>query len=70
MQRQPWDVLILDITMPGRSGFDILSDVRHVQPKLPILVLSVHPEEQYAKRAIKAGAQRLSKEGLGAGGVD
>ena len=57
VHHQPWDVLILDITMPGRSGFDILSDVKQMQPKLPILVLSVHPEEQYAKRAIKAGAR-------------
>jgi two-component system, NarL family, invasion response regulator UvrY len=57
VHHQPWDVLILDITMPGRSGFDILSDVKQLQPKLPILVLSVHPEEQYAKRAIKAGAR-------------
>jgi DNA-binding NarL/FixJ family response regulator len=63
VHRQPWDVLILDIKMPGRSGFDILSDVRQVQPKLPILMLSVHPEEQYAKRAIKAGARGyLQKE--------
>jgi two-component system invasion response regulator UvrY len=62
VHRQPWDVLILDITMPGRSGFDILSDVRQVQPKLPILVLSVHPEEQYAKRAIKAGARGYLKK--------
>jgi two-component system, NarL family, invasion response regulator UvrY len=63
VHRQPWDVLILDITMPGRSGFDILSDVRQVQPRLPILVLSVHPEDQYAKRAIKAGASGyLQKE--------
>ena len=62
VHRQPWDVLILDITMPGRSGFDILSDVRQVQPRLPILVLSVHPEEQYAKRAIKAGASGYLKK--------
>lgn len=57
VHRHTWDVLILDITMPGRSGFDILSDVKHVQPKLPVLVLSMHPEEQYARRALKAGAR-------------
>jgi two-component system invasion response regulator UvrY len=62
VHRQPWDVLILDITMPGRSGFDILSDVRQVQPKLPILVLSMHPEEQYGKRALKAGARGYLKK--------
>jgi two-component system invasion response regulator UvrY len=52
-----WDLMILDITMPGRSGFDILGDVKLAQPKLPVLILSVHPEDQYAKRAIKAGAR-------------
>ena len=57
VQRHPWEVLILDITMPGRSGLDILSDLKLVQPKLPILVLSAHPEDQYAKRVLKAGAQ-------------
>jgi two-component system, NarL family, invasion response regulator UvrY len=57
VQRHPWDVLILDITMPGRSGLDILGDLKMVQPKLPILVLSAHPEDQYAKRVLKAGAQ-------------
>jgi DNA-binding NarL/FixJ family response regulator len=54
---RPWDLLILDITMPGRSGFDILGDVKLAQPELPVLILSVHPEDQYAKRAIKAGAR-------------
>jgi two-component system invasion response regulator UvrY len=53
----PWDLLILDINMPGRSGADILSDVQLAQPKLPILVLSVHPEDQYAKRVLRAGAR-------------
>jgi len=62
VRHQPWDVLILDITMPGRSGFDILSDVRQAQPKLPILVLSMHPEEQYAKRALRAGAHGYLKK--------
>jgi two-component system invasion response regulator UvrY len=62
VHHHPWDVLILDITMPGRSGFDVLKDVRLAQPKLPILVLSVHPEEQYAKRALKAGARGYLKK--------
>jgi DNA-binding NarL/FixJ family response regulator len=51
-----WDVLILDITMPGRSGLDLLKDLKQQQPKLPVLVLSMHPEEQLAVRALKAGA--------------
>ena len=62
VRRQPWDVLILDINMPGRSGFDILADLKMSQPKLPILVLSVHPEEQYARRVIKAGARGYLKK--------
>ena len=48
--------------MPGRSGLDILSDLKLVQPKLPILVLSAHPEDQYAKRVLKAGAQGYLKK--------
>jgi two-component system, NarL family, invasion response regulator UvrY len=62
VERQPWDVLILDITMPGRSGLDILSDLKLLQPKLPVLVLSAHPEDQYAKRVLKAGAQGYLKK--------
>src|SRR5258708_35814416 len=50
VQRHPWDLLILDITMPGRSGYDILGDLKQMQPNLPILVLSMHPEAEYAKR--------------------
>ena len=62
VQSGPWDVLILDISMPGRSGLDILSDLKLVQPKLPILVLSAHSEDQYAKRVLKAGAQGYLKK--------
>ncbi len=51
-----WDVLVLDISMPKRSGLDILQEVKHSKPTLPVLMLSVHPEEQYAIRVLKAGA--------------
>jgi len=51
-----WDLMITDISMPGRSGLDILEQVRIHHPKLPILILSVHPEDQYAIRVLKAGA--------------
>ena len=58
-----WDVLVLDITMPGRSGFDILKELKHQQPDLPVLVLSIHAEEQFAVRVLKAGASGyLTKE--------
>jgi DNA-binding NarL/FixJ family response regulator len=56
-------VLVLDITMPGRSGFDILKELKHEQPNLPVLVLSIHAEEQLAVRMLKAGASGyLTKE--------
>jgi two-component system invasion response regulator UvrY len=55
--------LILDITMPGKSGLDILKDIKSQRPELPILILSMYPEEQYALRVLKAGASGyLSKE--------
>lgn len=58
-----WDVLVLDITMPDRSGFDILKDLKYEQPDLPVLVLSIHAEEQFAVRVLKAGASGyLTKE--------
>lgn len=56
VQKQDWDVVILDVTMPDRSGLDILKDLKAIRPKLPILVLSMHPESQLGKRALKTGA--------------
>lgn len=56
VQNGYWDLLILDITMPGRSGLDVLKDLRAIRPKLPVLVLSVHPEDQYGRRVLRAGA--------------
>jgi two-component system invasion response regulator UvrY len=58
-----WDVLVLDITMADRSGFDILKELKHEQPDLPVLVLSIHDEEQLGVRVLKAGASgHLTKE--------
>jgi two-component system, NarL family, invasion response regulator UvrY len=56
IQEADWDLAILDITMPGRSGLDALRDLKAARPKLPVLVLSMHPEDQYAKRILRAGA--------------
>jgi len=56
VQSEPWDLVILDITMPGRSGLDVLRDLKKLRPELPVLILSMHPEDQYAKRVLKAGA--------------
>ena len=58
-----YDVVLLDISMPGRSGLDILKELKDERPGLPVLILSIHPEEQYALRAFKAGASGyLTKE--------
>ncbi len=51
-----WDVVICDISMPGRSGIEALQQVKEIQPKLPVLIMSMHPEDQYALRVLKAGA--------------
>jgi two-component system, NarL family, invasion response regulator UvrY len=53
---QKWDLVILDISMPGRSGLDVLADLKREQSTLPVLVLSMHPEDQFARRVLKAGA--------------
>jgi two-component system invasion response regulator UvrY len=55
-RKQRWDVVVLDITMPGRGGLDVLKELRHERPKLPVLILSASPEDQYAVRVLKAGA--------------
>ena len=56
VQNSEWDLVILDVTMPGRSGVDVLADLKKARPKLPVLVLSMHPEGQYGKRVLRAGA--------------
>lgn len=58
-----WDVLVLDISLPGRSGLDLIPDLRARRPGLPVVVLSMHGEEAFAVRALKAGASAyLTKE--------
>jgi two-component system invasion response regulator UvrY len=51
-----WDVAVLDLSLGSRSGFDVLRELKQIRPKLPVLILSIHSEEQYARRAFKAGA--------------
>jgi two-component system invasion response regulator UvrY len=51
-----WDAVVLDIGLPGRGGLDVLKDIKHERPRLPVLILSMHAEDQYAVRAIRAGA--------------
>ena len=54
--KENFDFVILDISMPGQSGLLTLKDIKNRKPKLPVLMLSIHPEEQYALRALKDGA--------------
>lgn len=62
--KDKFDVILLDITLPGRNGLDILKQLKNENPDTHVLILSVYPEEQYAVRAIKAGAAGyLSKAG-------
>ncbi|RPI50405.1 MAG: DNA-binding response regulator, partial [Chloroflexi bacterium] len=56
VRAETWDVVVLDISMPDRSGLDILKQIRSERPKLPVLVLSMYSEDQYAIRVLKAGA--------------
>jgi len=63
VSRGQWDVLILDIKMPGASGMDLLAEVKRLRPELPVLVLSMYSEQQFGKQALRAGAAGyLSKE--------
>jgi DNA-binding NarL/FixJ family response regulator len=56
VRKQQWDLVTLDLSMPGRSGLDVIRELKFLRPKLPILVLTMHPEDQYGKRVLKAGA--------------
>ncbi|MES2877701.1 MAG: response regulator transcription factor [Pseudomonadota bacterium] len=64
VRQRDWDLVVLDLSMPGRNGLELIKLIKSERPKLPILIFSMHPEEQYAVRAIRAGASGyLSKEG-------
>jgi two-component system, NarL family, invasion response regulator UvrY len=54
--KQDWDIVVLDITMPGRSGLEVLRELKQLRPKLPVLILSMHSEDQFGMRVLKAGA--------------
>ena len=63
--KRPWDLIVLDISMPGRSGIDILRDLKAARPATPILVQSMHAEDHFAMRVLKGGAAGyLTKEGV------
>lgn len=63
VKEQHWDLVFLDIRLPGRSGVEVLKQIRQIAPRLPVLILSTYPESQYAVRLIRAGAAGyLSKD--------
>ena len=63
VRARSWDTVVLDLSMPGRNGLELIKLIKAERPRLPILIFSMHPEEQYAVRAIRAGASGyLSKE--------
>jgi DNA-binding NarL/FixJ family response regulator len=63
--KREWDVAILDISMPGRDGLDVLKELKQLRPKLPVLILSMHSEDQFGVRVLKAGAAGyLTKENV------
>ena len=65
VSKQEWNLVICDMNMPGRSGLDALSQIKQLAPQLPVLIMSVYPEDQYAVRVIRAGAAGyLSKDSL------
>jgi two-component system invasion response regulator UvrY len=63
IREQSWSLVVLDIDLPGKGGLELLKDVRRERPRLPVLILSVYPEEQFALRTLRAGASGyLSKD--------
>jgi DNA-binding NarL/FixJ family response regulator len=61
--RESWDLLVLDITLGGRSGLEALKEIKQAKPRLPVLVLSMHPEDQFGVRVLRTGASGyLTKE--------
>jgi len=65
IRKRDYDLVLLDISMPGKDGLEILKEIKLGKPKLPVLMLSMFPEEQFALRALKSGASGyLTKEGM------
>jgi two-component system, NarL family, invasion response regulator UvrY len=56
VREEEWDVVVLDLSLGGRGGLEVLKELKLMRPQLPVLILSMHSEEQYARRAFKAGA--------------
>jgi two-component system invasion response regulator UvrY len=56
VREEKWDAVVLDISLGGRSGLDVLKELKQIRPRLPVLILTMHSEEQYVRRAFRAGA--------------
>ena len=64
VRNEKWDLVICDISMPGRSGLEALKEIKQITPDLPVLIMSVYPEDQYALRVLKAGASGYVNKAL------
>lgn len=62
-REQTWDIVVLDLDLPGKSGLDVLKELKQAHPKLPVLILSMHPEDQFAVRTLRAGAAGYMTKG-------
>lgn len=60
---EAWDLVVLDLSLPGRTGLDVLKDIRSAHPRLPVLILSTYPEQQFATRVLRAGASGYLNKG-------
>lgn len=56
IRRKPWDLMLLDVALPDKHGLEVLKEAKQIQPRLPVLMLSLYPEKEFAMRAIRAGA--------------
>lgn len=56
IRRKPWDLLLLDVALPDKHGLEVLKEAKKIQPRLPVLMLSLYPEKEFAMRAMRAGA--------------
>ena len=63
VQEREYDLVLLDITLPGKRGLEVLKEMKALKPSLPVLMLSMHPEEQYAVQSLRAGASGYLMKG-------
>jgi DNA-binding NarL/FixJ family response regulator len=65
VEADPWDLVILDISLPSRNGLEVLKDLQRTHPGLPVLMMTMHAEDQYALRSLRAGASGYITKGSG-----